>query len=116
MEVLMKKTLSILSAILLVALMVNSANAITVGLNDNKDSAYEIDLKNQTNDTWNFSVSKLQGRDLSHWSVGFLYEGSYIDMREFVDSSGTTSGVQVGVDGSTGYQGVKWDTQGVILR
>jgi hypothetical protein len=108
----MKKTLSILSAILLVALMVNSANAITVGLDDNKDSAYEIDLRGQTTDTWNFSVSKLQGRDLSHWSVGFLYEGSYIDMRDFVDTSASTSGVQVGVDGSTGYQGVKWDTQG----
>ncbi len=108
----MKKTLSILSAILLVAVMVNSANAITVGLNDNKDSTYEIDLKSQTNDTWNFSVSQIKGRALSHWSLGFLYEGSYIDMREFVDTSASTSGVEVGRDGSTGYQGVKWNTEG----
>jgi hypothetical protein len=108
----MKKALSILSAILLVAMMVNSAHAITIGLGDNKNSTYNIDMTGQTNDTWSFSVSKLQGRDLSHWSVGFLYEGSYIDMRNFVDTSASTSGVQVGVDGSTGYQGIKWDTQG----
>jgi hypothetical protein len=108
----MKKTLSILSAILLVVFMVNAANALTVGLDDNKDSTYEIDLKSQTNDTWNFSVSRVQGRDLSHWSVGFMYEGALIDMRQFVDTSASTSGVAVGVDGSTGYQGIKWDTKG----
>ena len=116
----MKKTLSILSAILLVVFMVNAANALTVGLDDNKDSTYEIDLKSQTNDTWNFSVSQIKGRALSHWSLGFLYEGSYIDMSDFIDYSGTTGGVEVGEDGSTrvdkqqgtGYMGVKWNTEG----
>jgi hypothetical protein len=113
----MKKTLSILSAILLVAVMVNGANALTVtvedlGMHNPVTSKYTIDLKNQTNDTWNFSVSRVQGRALSHWSLGFMYEGSYIDMREFVDTSASTSGVAVGVDGSTGYQGIKWNTEG----
>ncbi|OQX03153.1 MAG: hypothetical protein BWK80_56275 [Desulfobacteraceae bacterium IS3] len=113
----MKKTLSVLSAILLVAIMVNGANALTVsvediGMTNPVTSQYTIDLKNQTNDTWSFSVARVQGRALSHWSLGFMYEGALIDMREFVDTSASTSGVAVGVDGSTGYQGIKWNTEG----
>jgi len=113
----MKKTLSILTAILLVAVMVNGANALTVtvedlGMNNPQTSKYTIDLKSQTNDTWNFSVARVQGRALSHWSLGFMYEGALIDMRQFVDTSASTSGVAVGVDGSTGYQGIKWNTEG----
>ena len=52
--------------------------------------------------SWTYRVEELPGgKDLSHWNVGL-----HPDMEVM---PGTTAGYDFGVDGSTGYFGIKWD-------
>lgn len=52
--------------------------------------------------TWVYHVAELPGgRDLSHWSLEL--DPSHVVM------PGTTAGYERGVDGSTGFEGIKWD-------
>jgi len=72
--------------------------------------AYQVTLVSATfNDdgtsTWTYYVEELGGGpDISH--VNFQLAESHQ-----VVSSGTTPHYDVGVDGSTGYYGIKWDTE-----
>jgi hypothetical protein len=74
----------------------------TVELIDNQTSSYGITYVGQTGNTWTYEVSEIDGHDLSHWLLNI---NSCLDK---VVSS-TPNGAQMGVDGSTGVPGIKWD-------
>ena len=69
--------------------------------------AYEVCLVDATFDddgssTWTYHVRELPtGKDLSHWNLK-LHPGQQV-------LAGTTPGYDHGVDGSTGFYGIKWD-------
>lgn len=72
--------------------------------------AYEICwLSTEFNDdgtsTWKYRVRELDtGKDLSHWNLA-------LSPSHEVVAAGTTPGFDLGVDGSTGFYGIKWDVQ-----
>lgn len=106
----MKKSLALLTVIMFVFGMVGMAQAITIDLNDDKDSSYEINLQSQTdNSTWTFQVNEVTGRSLSHWSIGFVVGDTLIDMTPYVTGTSGPGSPAIGTDGSTGFDGVKWD-------
>ena len=78
-------------------------------LNDAKDvPAYRICLLDASfngddTSTWTYHVEELPGpgKDLSHWNLK-------LDPTHSV-AAGTTGGYDLGVDGSTGFYGIKWD-------
>lgn len=77
-------------------------------LNDSSGvEAYEITwISTVFNDngtsSWRYRVRELPGgKDLSHWNLA-LNPGHQV-------RPGTTAGYQLGVDGSTGFYGIKWD-------
>jgi fibro-slime domain-containing protein len=52
--------------------------------------------------SWTYRVRELDtGKDLSHWNLA-------LDPSQVVEA-GTTPGFDLGVDGSTGFYGIKWD-------
>ncbi len=54
--------------------------------------------------SWTYRVSELAGgKDLSHWDLALDPSHVVVD--------GTTSGYDLGIDGSTGYFGIKWDVE-----
>lgn len=73
----------------------------------NGNMAYAINLEGVVyNDdgtsTWTYQVQELDGgKDLSHWNLAL--DQSHVVM------PGTTGGYDLGVDGSTGFYGIKWD-------
>jgi len=79
-----------------------------VTLNDSDGNpAFEVTFVDVTyNDdgtsSWTYNVRELEGgKDLSHWNLA-------LDECHTV-TDGTTAGYEVGVDGSTGFYGIKWD-------
>lgn len=88
--------------------MGESPNATSIILTDSSGvDAFQIDwlLTNFNDDgtsTWMYRVSELEtGKDLSHWDLA---------LPESVEvMPGTTPGYELGVDGSTGFYGIKWD-------
>ncbi|OUC08963.1 hypothetical protein RY27_05845, partial [Litorilinea aerophila] len=75
---------------------------VIIALNDNKNTKYAITFDGRTGNTWHYTVYELRGRDLSHWDLGI---GSCLD--RIVNAS--PGGAEMGVDGSTGFYGIKWD-------
>jgi len=73
------------------------------------DDAYEIclvtaEFNEDGTSTWVYHVEELPGgKDLSHWNLKLYPEQNVL--------SGTTSGYEVGIDGSTGFYGIKWDVE-----
>jgi fibro-slime domain-containing protein len=69
--------------------------------------AFEINFVSATfnedgTSTWIYNVEELDtGKDLSHWML-------ILDPAHVI-APGTTPGYDLGVDGSTGYYGIKWD-------
>ncbi|MCK4873804.1 MAG: fibro-slime domain-containing protein [Phycisphaerales bacterium] len=63
--------------------------------------------------SWAYLVEEIPGgKDLSHWNLALAPDATVLD--------GTTTRFEVGVDGATGFYGVKWDltdrfTQGVFI-
>jgi hypothetical protein len=116
----MKKFLTALAIMLLV--MGGVANAAEVELTHVKGkktttSTYDIDFVGVSDDntTWTFSVAEVEGKDLSHWNLGFTYEGQFIDMSKYVDKSSMEGpgSPELGPDGSTSWKNVnilKWNT------
>jgi hypothetical protein len=81
---------------------------VTVSLNDNKDSQYRVEFIERSGRTWTYKVTEVQGRDLSHWSLGGETTWNCVD--NIVAYS--PGGASIGQDGSTGFHGIKWDTAG----
>ncbi|QTA93047.1 PEP-CTERM sorting domain-containing protein [Desulfonema magnum] len=118
----MKKFLAALTIMLLVAGMVSVAGAVEVqltheGKKKTTTSTYNIDFAgvSEDNTTWKYKVTQNNGKALSHWNLGFMYEGSFIDMTKYVEASNMEGPGQpsVGNDGSTNWDSVnilKWDT------
>jgi choice-of-anchor A domain-containing protein/uncharacterized repeat protein (TIGR01451 family) len=75
---------------------------VVVDLNDNKDSQYKITFVEHDGNTWTYKVEEINGRSLSHWDLGI---GSCLS--HITDS--TPSGAELGIDGSTGFTGIKWN-------
>jgi hypothetical protein len=81
----------------------SSAQAVIVELNDNKDSSYEIVLVSHVGATWTYRVKELSGRSLSHWNLGIPNCIGHLVSQE---GPGTSFDDK---DGSTGFEGFKWD-------
>jgi len=74
--------------------------ATTITLGDG--SQYEITLQSHNGNTWTYFVKEITGKSLSHWNLGIqpcLDKGAVV-------SSSPSGDVK---DGSTGFQGMKWD-------
>jgi len=76
---------------------------VVVALNDNKDSKYGFTLVSHVGNTWTYEVEELKGRSLSHWGLGLGLCLNKI-------ASSTPSGAEIGIDGSTGFNSIKWNT------
>ncbi len=90
----MKKVLATLAIMLLIAGMVGVANAVEVeltheGKKKTTTSTYNIDFTGVSDDntTWTFKVAQNNGKALSHWNLGFMYEGNFINMNKYVNAS-----------------------------
>ncbi len=85
--------------------------SVLIELHDNKDTAYQIDYLGTTGNTWSYRVTEIEGRNLSH--VDFLLNCFFDDgsqLWEHVTTYSPTTGFEAGKDGSTGYYGIKWNT------
>jgi hypothetical protein len=82
-------------------------NETVIALGDNKNSTYGVSLVAHQGNTWSYCVREIEGRDLSHWSLGI---GACLN--HIVDGSvSPTVGYEAGPDGSTdGFLGTKWNT------
>jgi len=100
----MQKAGAFLLMVLLSATSV-SAGPTTISIPDNKGTAFSIDFLAVTNGgfTWNYQVTELSGRDLSHWNLIIPC------VLDDLTASQPTSGFEAGFDGSTGYTGIKWN-------
>jgi hypothetical protein len=76
----------------------SQAGTITLG----DGSQYEVKLQSHLGNTWTYSVKELSGKSLSHWNVGIK---ACMDKGAVVSSSPTGDTV----DGSTSFEGMKWD-------
>lgn len=81
---------------------VDAPSSGTVQLDDNQDSSYGITYVGQTGNTWTYEVEEIDGRDLSHWLLS-------IDTCLSNVVGYTPGGAEVGTDGSTGVDGIKWN-------
>jgi hypothetical protein len=77
---------------------------VVINLEDDKDSAYSIALVGREGNTWTYEVAQVAGRDLSHWSLGLGACAEHLES--------ASDGADVGTDGSTGFVGIKWDSEG----
>lgn len=84
---------------------VTAPTSVVIPLNDNKNSSYKVELISHVGASWTYKVTELTGRDLSHWDLGIE---SCLDK---IESYNPTSGYDAGTDGSTGFVGIKWDTE-----
>ena len=76
----------------------------TIVLDDG--SSYDISLESHVDNTWTYRVKEVSGKDLSHWVLG-------VGNCAKVLSDDTPTNTQfggLGPDGSTGFYGVKWNT------
>jgi hypothetical protein len=85
---------------LIIGLLPALSQAGTITLGDG--SQYEVKLQSHLGNTWTYSVKELSGKSLSHWNVGIK---ACMDKGAVVSSS-PTGDVK---DGSTGFEGMKWD-------
>jgi hypothetical protein len=81
----------------------------TVTFSDTLSSSYVITYVGQTETTWTYEVSEVEGADLSHWVLSI---NSCLD--RIVTSS--PGGAELGVDGSTGVSGIKWNVNDSFTR
>jgi hypothetical protein len=82
---------------------------VVVALNDNKDSKYGFTLVSHVGNTWTYEVEELKGKDLSHWGLGI---GSCLNKI----ASSSPNGAEIGIDGSTGFNSIKWNTAGSFKK
>lgn len=78
------------------------SHATTVTLGDG--SKYEIYLESHIGNTWTYSVREDSGKSLSHWNVGIPSCIEHITDHSPTQRYDTT-------DGSTGFEGIKWDVE-----
>lgn len=73
-------------------------------LPDNQSSTYQVTFlgTSANGTTWSYYVKKQAGRDLSHWNLGI---DTCLDHITGYDPDGA----EIGVDGSTGLVGIKWN-------
>jgi hypothetical protein len=76
----------------------SQAGIITLG----DGSQYEVKLQSHLGNTWTYSIKELSGKSLSHWNLGIK---ACMDKGAVVSSSPTGDTV----DGSTSFEGMKWD-------
>ncbi len=74
-----------------------------IALNDSDNSAYRITFIGRTGNTWTYQVDEVAGKDLSHWNLGIESCLDHIIASE-------PAGADPGPDGSTGFVGIKWNT------
>ena len=113
----MKKTVQLF---LTVALVLFTAQGVfaqaTTTITTAGGDQYQIDFLGTTDAglTWNYKVTELSGKDLSHWTLGLC-----VDLQEVVDwspkegdNNGGIGQVELGLDPTTGVTGIKWNTGG----
>ncbi|MCK5524797.1 MAG: hypothetical protein KAI83_16855 [Thiomargarita sp.] len=72
----------------------------TITLGDG--SKYCIGLSSHEGNTWEYSVSEISGKSLSHWNLGIPSCIEHITEHSPEENYDIT-------DGSTGFEGIKWD-------
>jgi len=60
-----------------------------------------VEYNDDGTSSWTYRVREIGGKDLSHWNLA-------LDPSHIIED-GTTPGYSLGVDGSTGFYGIKWD-------
>lgn len=73
-----------------------------INVSDNKNSTYEIALVSVVANTWTYRVREVSGHNLDYWSLGIA------NCLDKVTSYSPTSNYSSGVDGGTGFNGMKW--------
>lgn len=91
----------VLLGLLLFALSVHTAFAVAIVLDDG--STFEVELVAHGAGSYTYQVEEVAGKDLSHWLLEFGV------CAEHLVSAEPAEGFTVGVDGSTGRSGAKWD-------
>lgn len=76
-----------------------------ISIDDNKNTSFSVQLVSVVGTTWTYEVKELSGRDLSHWNLGIPC------VINDIDSANPSSGFSTGIDGSTGFHGIKWDVK-----
>ncbi|WP_176329792.1 XDD3 family exosortase-dependent surface protein [Thioflexithrix psekupsensis] len=83
------------------------ADSVSITINDNRSSTFQVVLQSRQGNTWTYQVSKAKGFDLSHWVLGIpSCQGKYVSY---------TAGAEIGVDGSIKdqvFSGIKWNSSG----
>ena len=77
-------------------------DSVTIVLGDSQHSTYDISLVSHVGNTWTYLVEEVSGRNLSHWSLGIASCLDHI-------TAYNPHGADIGRDGSTGFEGIKWD-------
>ena len=83
--------------------------SVKIKLEDNKETTFNIEFQGQTGNEWTYKVTKLKGRDLSHWDLGIP---SCLD---HMTSYTPSDGFEKGKDGSIkdrDFSGIKWNSKG----
>ena len=79
-----------------------------IQLPDTSNSIYEIIFVGRAGNTWTYEVTEVAGRDLSHW---------LLSINTCMDKvvSFTPSDAEIGMDGSTGVSGIKWNVNDAFV-
>lgn len=85
------------------ALSNSGPQSAIINVSDNKNSTYEITLASVVGNTWTYRVREVSGHNLDYWSLGIA------NCMDKITSYNPTSNYSSGVDGSTGFNGIKWD-------
>ena len=97
---------SIVGACLLVLVFGAVTESALITLSDG--SAFSVELVGHVGNTWTYEVKELQGKDLSHWVLGIP---CLLDPVDHVIAWDPAEGFEKGYDGSTGFAGLKWNTE-----
>lgn len=65
-------------------------------------STFDIEMVSHGGGSYTYQVSEVSGKDLSHWLLEFGPCAEHL-------VSASPPGYEIGIDGSTGYTGVKWN-------
>ena len=84
-------------------LTVEAVQPVTITIADDQNTTLEVSLVDHSEDTWTYRVTETNGRDLSHWNIG-------VDscLSSYVESVWPPTSA-LGIDGITGFYGIKWD-------
>jgi hypothetical protein len=92
-----------------------AGDSVTVNVNDDKDSAYQVSVTNDGN-SWTYTIAQTNGKELSHWDLSLgncLDHVESTDGGEILSSDPSKASPGEGADPSVKSSPlIKWDTKG----